>query len=133
IMIVIHVIIAVPVLMTSFAMEVEKSFNITPQFMGKRKERATRTIMRTVLLAALMGVSMAIPYFSQVMTLVGALSTGCVFLIEPIIFYWKLYGIRNIPWYEHIVGVVMLFLGILAMVLGTKDGAIALRDAIRGN
>ncbi|KAJ1942737.1 hypothetical protein EC988_006412, partial [Linderina pennispora] len=50
----------------------------------------------------------------------------------PILFYWKLYGIRNIPWYEHIVGVVMLFLGILAMVLGTKDGAIALRDAIHG-
>ncbi|KAJ1942978.1 hypothetical protein EC988_006354, partial [Linderina pennispora] len=97
IMIVIHVIIAVPVLMTSFAMEVEKSFNITPQFMGKWKERITRTTIRTVLLAALMGVSMAIPYFSQVMTLVGALSTGCVFLIEPILFYWKLYGIRNIP------------------------------------
>ncbi|KAJ1962658.1 hypothetical protein GGI12_002517 [Dipsacomyces acuminosporus] len=133
ILIVIHVIIAVPVLMTSLAMEVEKSLNITPQHMTPMKERVSRTILRTVMLAALMGVSMAIPYFSQVMTLVGALSTGCVFLIEPILFYWKLYGFKKIPWYEHIIGVVMLALGILAMVLGTKDGAIALRDAIHKN
>ncbi|KAI8319256.1 hypothetical protein GQ54DRAFT_299488 [Martensiomyces pterosporus] len=133
ILIVIHVIIAVPVLMTSLAMEMEKSLKIMPQYMSRVKERVTRTILRTLLLAALMGVSMAIPYFSQVMTLVGALSTGCVFLIEPILFYWKLYGFRRIPWYEHIIGVVMLALGVLAMVLGTKDGAIALRDAIHKN
>ncbi|KAJ1949935.1 hypothetical protein FBU59_000922 [Linderina macrospora] len=133
ILIVIHVIIAVPVLMTSLSMEIEKSFKITPQYMGKWKERIARTATRTLLIGALMGISMAIPYFSEVMTLVGALSTGCVFLIEPILFYWKLYGFKRIPWWQHIIGVVMLALGLLAMVLGTKDGAIALRDAIKAD
>ncbi|KAJ1665153.1 hypothetical protein IW140_003573 [Coemansia sp. RSA 1813] len=130
ILIIIHVIFAAPVMLVSANLELELAFGVMPGIMGKKKEFIWRFIMRTVTMGILLGISIAIPYFGQVIDLVSAISTTVVFFMVPVFCYVKLVGWRNIHVYELVLCFIIAALGAVACVWGLIDAIKALKTAI---
>ncbi|KAJ1799182.1 hypothetical protein LPJ59_002010, partial [Coemansia sp. RSA 2399] len=121
IMITLHVIIAAPILLLSFYLEIEKQFNITPERLGKKREFIIRLAYRSVVVAAVCGISIAIPYFSDFLSLISSLACVALYAIVPVSCYLKLYGHRVAPWYEKIWMFVVLAISGVACVWGSID------------
>ncbi|KAJ1910858.1 hypothetical protein IWQ60_010426, partial [Tieghemiomyces parasiticus] len=119
ILISLHVILAAPIMLTTFALEIEKSARVTEERLGRVKEFVVRFAFRSIVVAGLYGISIAIPYFSDVLNLVGALSTCMVFFIFPLVWYVKLFGFRILNWRERILGVIILILGVVGLIIGS--------------
>ncbi|KAJ1982342.1 hypothetical protein H4R34_001752 [Dimargaris verticillata] len=130
----VHVVLAAPIMLTTFAVEAEESLSITVERFGKLKEFGVRFAFRTLTTAALYGISISIPYFADVLLLVGALSTCMVFFVFPIVWYVRFFGIRALKWWERIFAVVILILGAVGVVMGSVQAIQALiHDVQAGN
>ncbi|KAJ1959997.1 hypothetical protein IWQ62_004397 [Dispira parvispora] len=119
ILISLHVILAAPIMLTTFALEVERGHNITVDRLGRMREFLVRFTFRTVVVAALYGIAIAIPYFSDVLSLIGALSTCMVFFVFPTIWYIRLYGFKVLRWWEWILCIIILILGVVGVIMGS--------------
>ncbi|KAJ1987128.1 hypothetical protein H4R33_003006 [Dimargaris cristalligena] len=128
ILISLHVILAAPIMLTTVAMEFETSWDITVDRLGKAKELMIRFTFRSLIVAALYGIAIAIPYFSDVLNLVGALSTTMVFFVFPIVFYVRLYGIKVLNWWERFFAIIILILGVVGLIIGSVQ---AIQDLVR--
>ncbi|KAJ2594712.1 hypothetical protein GGF39_004109 [Coemansia sp. RSA 1721] len=131
ILIIIHVVFAAPVMLVSANLELELALGVMPQVMGKKKEFFWRLLMRTFTMGVLLAVSIAIPYFGQVIDLVSAISTTVVFFMVPVICYVKLYGWRRIPRYELVLCALLVAIGGVACVWGLIDAIKSLRTAVK--
>ncbi|KAI9501146.1 transmembrane amino acid transporter protein-domain-containing protein [Coemansia spiralis] len=132
IMITLHVIIAAPIMLLSFYLEVEKQWDITAERLGKKKEFTVRLIYRTVVVGIVCGISLAIPYFSDFLSLISSIACVTMFAIIPIVCYLKLYGHRVAPWYEKIWMVVVLAIGAVACIWGSIDAIKSLIQDTKG-
>ncbi|KAF9321964.1 hypothetical protein BG003_009282 [Podila horticola] len=121
IMIVAHVLLAAPVLMTSFALELERVMGITVEQMGVFKERVCRTVLRLIVMGVVGGIACLVPFFSSFLSLLGALGNCSLIFILPILFYFKLFGWRQVKWYEMIWCAVTLIIGLVSAVIGSID------------
>ncbi|KAJ2869452.1 hypothetical protein GGI22_000250 [Coemansia erecta] len=121
IMITLHVIIAAPIMLLSFYLEIEKQWDITAERLGKKREFTIRLIYRSVVVAVVCGISLAIPYFSDFLSLISSLACVAMFAIIPVVCYLKLYGHRVAPWYEKIWMFVVLAIGAVACIWGSID------------
>ncbi|KAF9098931.1 hypothetical protein BGX23_004745 [Mortierella sp. AD031] len=131
--IVAHVLLAAPVLMTSFALEVERVFNISVEKKGVFKERLYRTVTRLIIMGAVGGIACLVPFFDSFLSLLGALGNCMLIYVLPIFFYWKLFGWRQMPWYELVWCAIILIIGLLGCVIGSIDAIKALhRDFTQG-
>lgn len=126
IMIVAHVLLAAPVLMTSFALEVERVFDISVEKRGVVQERLYRTITRLIIMGAVGGIACLVPFFDSFLSLLGALGNCMLIFVLPICFYWRLIGWRRMPWYELVWCGIILVIGLLACVIGSIDAIKAL-------
>ncbi|KAJ1734840.1 hypothetical protein LPJ72_002158 [Coemansia sp. Benny D160-2] len=133
IMITLHVIIAAPIMLLSFYLEVEKQWNITAERLGKRREFTIRLIYRSAVVAAVCGVSLAIPYFSDFLSLISSLACVTMFAIIPVVCYLKLYGHRVAPWYEKIWMLFVLAIGAVACIWGSIDAIKSLIKDSKGS
>ncbi|KAJ2007464.1 hypothetical protein GGI04_001503 [Coemansia thaxteri] len=131
ILIIVHVIFAAPVMLVSANLELELALGVMPGIIGKRKEFFWRVVMRTVTMAILLGVSIAIPYFGQVIDLVSAVSTTVVFFMVPVFCYVKLFGWNRIPRYELALCIILAAIGGVSCVWGLVDAVKSLRTAIQ--
>ncbi|KAJ1726722.1 hypothetical protein LPJ61_005002 [Coemansia biformis] len=133
IMITAHVIIAAPIMFLSFFLEVENQWKITPERLGKKREFTVRLIYRSAVVAVVCGVSLAIPYFADFLSLISSIACVTMFAIIPVVCYLKLYGHRIAPWYEKIWMVFVLAIGAVASIWGSIDAIKNLiSDASRG-
>ncbi|KAJ1651883.1 hypothetical protein IWQ61_007655 [Dispira simplex] len=119
ILISLHVILAAPIMLTTFALEVEQGHNITVERLGRTREFLVRFAFRTIIVAALYGIAIAIPFFSDVLSLIGALSTCMVFFVFPTIWYVRLFGFKVLRWWEWILCIVILVLGVVGVIMGS--------------
>ncbi|KAJ2720300.1 hypothetical protein GGI07_004676 [Coemansia sp. Benny D115] len=131
ILIIIHVVFAAPVMLVSANLELELALGVMPQIMGKRKEFLWRFVMRTFTMGVLLAVSIAIPYFGQVIDLVSAISTTVVFFMVPVFCYVKLMGWRKIAKYELVLCFLLAAIGAVACVWGLIDAIKSLRTAVQ--
>ncbi|ORX73038.1 hypothetical protein DL89DRAFT_220841 [Linderina pennispora] len=120
-LVMIHVIMAGPILMFSFFVEIEKKYRIQASHMGKKKELIVRIAYRTITVAVVCAVAVALPFFSSILSLIGALSCGMILAVLPVVVYLKLYGWRSVPWYELIWMFVVVAIGLIACVWGSID------------
>ncbi|KAF9952467.1 hypothetical protein BGZ65_005237 [Modicella reniformis] len=133
IMIVAHVLLAAPVMMTSFALEVERVLNITVERRGRYKERLYRTVVRLAVMGVVGGIACSVPYFDSLLSLLGALGNCMLVYVLPIWFYWRLIGWRQMRWYELIWCAVVLIIALLSCVIGSIDAIKSLhRDFTQG-
>ncbi|KAK9729098.1 hypothetical protein K7432_000540 [Basidiobolus ranarum] len=126
IMITIHVLLACPIYLTSFATEIETIFRIDSTYYSKYKEIGLRFALRTGILAAITVTAMFLPYISDFMSLFGALSNTVIVFIAPIVLYWKLFGWRSMSKLELLWCGVILVIAAVGCVLGTKDAITSL-------
>ena len=124
--IVAHVLLAAPVLMTSFALEVERVFDISIEKRGVVKERLYRTVTRLIIMGVVGGIACSVPFFDSFLSLLGALGNCMLIFVLPICFYWRLIGWRQMPWYELLWCAIILIIGLLACVIGSIDAIEAL-------
>ncbi|KAF9192149.1 hypothetical protein BGZ51_006123 [Haplosporangium sp. Z 767] len=115
---------AAPILLTSLAMMIEDCIQ-------KRSSRFSqgsvpeqflkRAIPRTVLMFLVGLVAAVVPFFDDVMDLLGAMSTCLLVFVMPILFYYRLGGFINQGWMARLWAGCILAVGTVAMVLGTID------------
>ncbi|KAG0348651.1 hypothetical protein BG004_004587 [Podila humilis] len=121
IMIIAHVLLAAPVLMTSFALEVERVLGVTVEKMGRARERMFRTVIRLVIIGVVGGIASLVPYFDAFLSLLGAFGNCMLIYVMPIAFYVKLFGWRSMKWYELVWCAIILAIGLLSCVIGSID------------
>ncbi|KAF9912261.1 hypothetical protein EC991_000152 [Linnemannia zychae] len=126
IMIIAHVLLAAPVLMTSFALEIERILNVTVESRGRVQERIWRTIIRLGIMGIVGGIACLVPFFDSFLSLLGAFGNCMLIYVMPIGFYWKLYGMKTMRWYEIGWCLVVLAIGLLGCIIGSMDAIKAL-------
>ncbi|KAF9173764.1 hypothetical protein BGX21_009373 [Mortierella sp. AD011] len=128
ILIIIHVILAAPILLTSFALEFERLVDITVARRGKVMERVYRTIDRLVIIGVVGGIACLVPYFGDFLSLLGALGNCTLIFVLPILCYFKLIGWRHLKWYELIWCAFIVIIGLISAVIGSIDAIKALKN-----
>ena len=117
IVVTIHVLLACPVLMTTFALDIERAAHLD-KIDESMNEYIQRIALRT---ASIMGVSLlaiVIPFFKDFMTLVGAMTNTMLIFIFPVIFHYKIFGAQHVSIWEHIFRGFIISMGIFSGVIG---------------
>jgi len=125
--IIIHVILASPILLTSFALEFERLVDITVARRGKVMERVYRSLLRLAIVAVCGGIACTVPYFGDFLSLLGALGNCTLIFVLPILCYFKLIGWRQMKWYELVWCAIIVIIGVVSAVIGSIDAIKALR------
>ncbi|KAI9252596.1 transmembrane amino acid transporter protein-domain-containing protein [Sporodiniella umbellata] len=121
VIITLHVLMAAPILITSFSLDLEEMFDVTTERFGRVKEFVMRAIMRIVIMCVVGLIACVVPHFGALMSLMGAFANCALIFIFPVAFYLKLTGIRNKPFYQLIWCVFTVILGIVGLIFGTKE------------
>lgn len=127
IIITIHVILACPILMTSFSLSLEKIFGISSFNHSRPVEFLLRFILRLTLVVVIAVIAIFVPFFGDFLSLLGAFSNCALILIFPVLFYLKLTGWRNKHFLELILCFFVVLLGIVGLIFGTKSAIEALK------
>ncbi|ORY01398.1 hypothetical protein K493DRAFT_312452 [Basidiobolus meristosporus CBS 931.73] len=130
ILITIHVIFAAPILLTSFANEMEMIFKIDRKYHSAPKEFFLRASLRSVVIVVLTVIALFLPYVPDLMSLIGALSNCIIVFVAPIVLYFKLFGWRSVSKLELLWCLIVVAIGLLGCVLGAKDAIISLINNI---
>ena len=115
-----HVTFACPLLLTTISSDIERGFGIETFFM--------RTVARSLLIAALCAVSILLPYFADMMNLIGALSNTMLIFILPIVCRYMIdqkNGKSINKWTLAGEGFILVF-GLIGGFFGTFDALQAL-------
>ncbi|KAF9115644.1 hypothetical protein BGX27_007071 [Mortierella sp. AM989] len=124
ILMIIHVLLAAPILLTSLAIMVESLITKRwPAFVkgSTMRQFFKRAIDRTIIIVLTAVVAAVIPYFGHMMDLLGALTTCLLVFVFPIMFYFMLGGMKGCRWWTLLWYLFILAIGIVAMVIGTID------------
>ncbi|KAF9933074.1 hypothetical protein FBU30_006575 [Linnemannia zychae] len=127
--IIIHVILAAPILLTSFALEFERLLDVTVSRRGKAMERVYRTIIRLIVIGVCGGIACTVPFFGNFLSLLGALGNCSLIFVLPIIFYFKLIGWRHLKYHELAWCAFIVIIGLISAVIGSIDAIKALRES----
>lgn len=66
-------------------------------------------------------IASVVPFFGDMMDLLGSLTSCLTGFMMPIVFYYKLGGLKNSHWWEKVWALFILIVGTIAMVMGTMD------------
>ncbi|CEP12895.1 hypothetical protein [Parasitella parasitica] len=133
IIITIHLILTTPILLTSFALDVEKMLKIDPEHRAFLVEWTLRLLFRGALIALVAVIAIFVPFFGDFMSLLGAFSNCALVFIFPVVFYYKLTGIKGKAWYEYILAFLTLLLGVVGLIFGTISAIQALNTDFQNN
>lgn len=123
-LITLHVLLASPILLTSLAMMMEESISKrSPKFrQGTRLEQfLKRAIPRSLIILVVGLIASVVPFFGDVMDLLGSLTMCLLVFIMPVLCYQRLGGLRRKSLWTKIWAWFVLAIGLVAMVLGTID------------
>ncbi|CAO0790652.1 unnamed protein product [Mucor circinelloides] len=133
IIITIHLILTTPILLTSFALDVEKMLKINPEHRSFFVEWTLRFMFRGALIVVIAVIAIFVPFFGDFMSLLGAFSNCALVFIFPVVFYYKLTGVKGKPWYEYILAFLTLLLGVVGLIFGTISAIEALNNDFKNN
>ncbi|KAF9429542.1 hypothetical protein BGZ76_001194 [Entomortierella beljakovae] len=125
----IHVLLAAPILLTSLSTMIESL--ITKRWakfeQGTNvKQFMKRFVVRTALCGCIGLVAGVIPFFGDMMDLLGALTTCLLVFVFPIFFFFMLGGMKTARWWQLLWYVFILAFGLVAMIMGSIDAIKAL-------
>jgi amino acid permease len=121
----IHVILAIPILITTFSLDMERILKLSSS--TENDEFIKRAFLRFGILLLVVIVSITIPYFSDFMNLIGAVANTLLIYIFPVVvnhilfnpqFHFKLFKIRTISTY--ILSAFIVIVGIIAGICVLK-------------
>ncbi|KAF9428801.1 hypothetical protein BGZ94_000980, partial [Podila epigama] len=132
ILITLHVLLAIPLFMTTFNLQVEAALKLEDRGFSKKTEWAYRTVIRSLSMILVATIALFFPYFGQMMSLLGALSDGMLTFVFPVVFYLKLYGRKKVGNIELIAMIFIIIIGTAGSAIGTVDAVKELAKAYRG-
>lgn len=94
IVIIIHVIFTAPIPLTSFALETVRLADITVVRRGNVIERVYRTILRSAIIGACGCIACTVPYFGDLLSLLGALSNCTLIFVLPVLVLCQVAGLE---------------------------------------
>lgn len=122
----VHVVLACPILLTTFALDTESVLGIDK--LPPAKQLAQVALQRISIITSVVLISTTIPYFAHVMTLIGAVANTLLIFVFPIVFNAKL--VKQGVWGLGL-GCVVVSVGLVGGSLGTADAVSALyRDML---
>ncbi|KAL1916516.1 uncharacterized protein VTP21DRAFT_5707 [Calcarisporiella thermophila] len=121
IIITVHVLLAIPLFLTSFALQIEAIFNIASPPRTRVVEFGLRAIVRIASMALAAAIACIVPHFNDVMALLGGFSDAMLTFVLPVAFYIKLFGWRSINKLELVWCIIVLVIGLIVTVFGTID------------
>jgi amino acid permease len=121
VIITIHVLMAAPILTTSFSLDIEEMLNVSVERFGKVKEFLIRASIRIAIMCIVGVISCTVPHFGELMSLIGAFANCALIFIFPVTFYLKLTGFRNKPIYELAWCFLVVLLGLVGLIFGTIE------------
>ncbi|KAJ3294365.1 hypothetical protein HDU79_011137 [Rhizoclosmatium sp. JEL0117] len=128
-----HILFAIPVLVTSFSLEVERRLDLAALSNSNIVvETKYRWALRSVIMVVIVGLAMAVPFFKDFMTLLGALANTALIFVFPVLFDFKLFGFHNRTWNEKVFGIVIMIVGVFGGVVGGFEAVVALANDISG-
>ncbi|KAF9359230.1 hypothetical protein BGX26_012837 [Mortierella sp. AD094] len=133
IVIIVHVILAAPILLTSFALEFERLVGITVERRGKVMERVYRSLLRLAVVGVCGAIACTVPYFGDFLSLLGALGNCTLIFVLPILCYFKLIGWRHMKWYELVWCAIIVLIGVISAVIGSIDAIKALNASFHND
>ncbi|KAG0057791.1 hypothetical protein BGZ83_003690 [Gryganskiella cystojenkinii] len=132
IIITLHVLLAIPLFLTTFNLQIESALKLEHRGFSSRTEWLYRAIIRTLSMILVATIALFFPYFGQMMSLLGALSDGMLTFVFPVVFYLKLYGIKNVGKIELLIMALIIIVGTAGSAIGTVDAVKELAKAYRG-
>lgn len=126
-MITAHVLLAALIFLTAFAIELENYLGISAENIGENRELIWRIIIRSITVAFITFCAVSLPYFADLMALLGATGNGVLLNIMPMAIWLKLFGWNQIDgWKEKSWVIFILIFSISGTVIGTWDALKAL-------
>ncbi|KAJ3384796.1 hypothetical protein HDU84_002635 [Entophlyctis sp. JEL0112] len=128
-----HVLLAIPVLVTTFSLAIERRLDLLKiAHNDSHRESAYRVVLRVAIVAFIVTLALAVPFFKDFMALLGAVANTALIFIFPVIFDFKLFGYSNRSIREKFFGICIVFVGIFAGVVGGFEAICALTKDLNG-
>ncbi|KAG0215121.1 hypothetical protein BGX28_000826 [Mortierella sp. GBA30] len=132
IIITLHVLLAIPLFLTTFNLQIESALKLDSRGLSAKTEFLYRAVIRTLSMVLAATIALFFPYFGQMMSLLGALSDGMLTFVFPVVFYLKLYGFRRVGKIELLLMGLIIIIGTAGAAIGTVDAIKELAKAYRG-
>ncbi|KAG0309848.1 hypothetical protein BGZ98_005388 [Dissophora globulifera] len=132
IIITIHVLLAIPLFLTTFNLQIETALRLDSRGLSNKIEFLCRAAIRTMSMVLVAAIALFFPYFGQMMSLLGAMSDGMLTFVFPVLFFLKLFGIKKVGKLELLLMVLVIIVGTAGAVIGTIDAIKELAKAYRG-
>ncbi|KAJ3025793.1 UNVERIFIED_CONTAM: hypothetical protein HDU68_006669 [Siphonaria sp. JEL0065] len=128
-----HVLLAIPVVVTTFSLEMERRLDLLKVAQGdSKREDWYRVVLRVGIMGVIVALAIAIPFFKDFMTLLGAVANTALIFVFPVVFDFKLFGFQERPLNEKVFGIVILIMGVFGGVVGGYEAIVALINDING-
>ncbi|KAF9913872.1 hypothetical protein BX616_009403 [Lobosporangium transversale] len=132
IIITLHVLLAIPLFLTTFNLQIENALKLESRGFSSKVEWLYRAIIRTSSMVLVTVIALFFPYFGQMMSLLGAMSDGMLTFVFPILFYLKLFGFKKTNKAELVVMILVVIIGTAGAVIGTIDAIKELARVFHG-
>ncbi|KAK9729677.1 hypothetical protein K7432_000084 [Basidiobolus ranarum] len=123
-----HVLLTNPILLASLSLEAETRLKIDLAYLSPAREFLYRGLFRTLLIVSAAVIAIKLHFFSDVMTLLGAISNSMLIFVLPVLFNVKLFGVRNMTTRKLIWSGIIILVGTLCCCIGTYQ---AMNNLIR--
>lgn len=132
IIITLHVLLAIPLFLTTFNLQIESAIKLDSRGLSGKTEFLYRAVIRTLSMVLVATIALFFPYFGQMMSLLGALSDGMLTFVFPVVFYLKLFGFKKVHKLELVIMILIVVVGTAGAAIGTVDAVKELAKAYRG-
>ncbi|KAJ3379508.1 hypothetical protein HDU84_006611 [Entophlyctis sp. JEL0112] len=130
-----HVLFAIPVLITTFALDVERRVGIVKMAKGDaKKEEMYRKALRCVVMIVIVAFALAIPFFKDFMTLLGAVANTVGGVSVVVLVTLKVFQPKGPDFCvsEKAFGVFIMLVGLFGGVVGGYEAVVTLINDVNG-
>ncbi|KAJ9057007.1 hypothetical protein DSO57_1026588 [Entomophthora muscae] len=114
-----HLVVAAPIYLCSFALELENFLKIDTQHMSRTREFIIRVLFRSSIVTGLTLFAMFVDKFSFISGLCGAIANCMTVFLIPVFCHFKLYGWRKRSIWELVFAAITVFVGLFGFVVST--------------
>ncbi|KAI8929207.1 transmembrane amino acid transporter protein-domain-containing protein [Entophlyctis helioformis] len=120
-----HVLLACPLLVTTFSAGPERALGLDePE--DTPRQKLGRALLRTLIMVFIAVVSITVPFFSDLMTFLGAVANTMLIFVFPVVFYYKIFGVAGRGVAELAFAGLIIAVGIMGGCIGGYESLVAL-------
>ncbi|KAJ1655358.1 hypothetical protein IWQ61_004881 [Dispira simplex] len=126
VMVTTHVLLTTPIMMSSVSSEFESDLEAKYQLGAPYSSFLMRAVVRVPLMVLTMLIAAFVPYFADVMALLGSLVFAMLIFVLPVMIHGKLFGWHNQSWSTYAWNILIIAIGGVCCVVGSYQAILAL-------